>query len=190
MGKKAALVHFPASVTVKGTNHFELMPFSGVTNKKIELCEPTLHTTNREKWHTNMSQETLGWPPVGTLAHHEKRNLQSIKYLHDQSFQFSLLPHNESSKEIQLKIIDSTKVELQIDQSNLYLTLGQWSEWFNVQFESNSGYVRFKLVDLDVEQQNITVLQSQINAINSLSNDKSIEEEILKEMGHLFQNGL
>lgn len=184
-GKKCALVHFPQSLSVEGTIHYSFAPFYGGTSApSFELASPRVYSTNLNKWPVKEKKESLGWPPTDTIAHHEKNNRSSIENLNNQ-YNFKIHLNDRREKDVSIEPLDGKNVRLYINKNSIAdIELNKWSDWINVNFdEEQEGTVRFKLVKYDAEKREIDIIQSQINRVNGLSENRSIEEYLLKKCG-------
>ena len=183
-GKKAALVHFPGTVSVDNTDHFLFAPFFGGKGNLFEISQPALFSTSLSQWPEKVKKESLGWPPEGTLAHHEKRNISEITLLDHNQFQFYIETIKGSKQEVLIEIIDSNRIALKLNGSkNVAIEKNQWSEWCEFLLDGEFVSGRFKLLSFDPEMGEITLLQSQITAKGKFSNDQDLEEYLASKVG-------
>ncbi|MEH7387802.1 alkaline phosphatase family protein [Bacillus sp. JJ1521] len=183
-GKKAALVHFPGTVSVENTEHYLFAPFFGGKGNTFEVSQPAIFSTTKSHWTEKVKKEALGWPPEGTLAHHEKRNISNIIAIDEAHYHFFINTVNGRKKEVLVEVINNNQLLLKFDnETEVYIESNNWSEWCLVPIDETLGYVRFKLLSLNLAAGELTILQSQITAIGRISNDGEIEEEIISKNG-------
>lgn len=183
--KKAALVHFPGTVSVNETDHFLFAPFHGGTGKnKFELCVPAVHSTDLTQWNTEEQHEFLGWPSKGTLAHHLKRNIHEITRENQGLYHLHLKTVDSVTHTIIVKVLNDSQLLLDLDgDSSITLHSNEWSSWSTFRLNEKLAYVRFKLVDWNPENGSLTILQSQINSTDNFSNNRMLESQLISNNG-------
>ncbi|MFZ4453999.1 alkaline phosphatase family protein [Salibacterium aidingense] len=185
--KKAALVHFPQTLSTEGTNHFCFAPYYG--KPSFEAAPSAVYTTNPDQWPEKKANEFLGWPPVGTLAHHIKSNRFPIEKT-DEAFAFSIQLQSGGEVAVTIQPLTEDKVGLLLPGGyTMEITEDHWSEWGTIPLENGkNGWTRFKLVHYDRDKQQIDLLQSQITIEGELSNDTELEEYLLNQCGPFISN--
>lgn len=182
--KRCALVHFPASVSVSDEgNHFVFAPFrSGLAS--FELAPAVLYTTTPGERQTDENhKDQLGWPPEGTLAHHEKNNQQSVMVNGD-GYHILIKAHDGSQIEVQMAPVSEKQIRLSFpDNQQQILTLGHWDEWLTIPIGERQGKVRFRLCEYDPVLGKLVVIQSQITVQEGFSNDLLLEQKLLQQCG-------
>ncbi|WP_373893810.1 alkaline phosphatase family protein [Virgibacillus sp. CBA3643] len=185
LGKKCALVHFPQSVSIEDTSHFSFAPFYGGKGApSFELASSMVFSTNLSKWPDKEKKESLGWPPAGSIAHHEKNNLSLIDKF-DNQFHFIIYLNNGDEKEIFMEPLDKNQIRLFLKEDQFIdIEVNHWSKWINLNFNNGEeGSVRFKLAKYDEENGEIDLIQSQINKIEGLGSEKNLESYLIEECG-------
>jgi len=199
-GKRCALVHFPESLSTAGTRHFHFAPFwSGNGSAPFELAAPTIYTTDMVKWSKSDKQEFLGWPPVDTLAYHEKGNCKPVA--RDESG-YTFTMHMNDGTHAAMRALpqpcddgsrcdDPTagldgSADLSLvfpDGETLPLRVNEWSDWSIRTLNKQTGYVRYKLLKYDEQTQQLDLLQSQMTSTAGIANDAWLEQQILEQVG-------
>ncbi|MGY4688188.1 alkaline phosphatase family protein [Salibacterium sp. K-3] len=185
--KKAALVHFPQTLSTEGTSHFCFAPY--YANPSFEAAPSAVYTTNPGKWPEKRVNEFLGWPPVGTLAHHIKSNRFPVEKT-DEGWVFSISLRSGGEAVITVKPFTQDKAIMMLSESrSVEINFNEWSEWVTLPLEDNTnGMTRFKLVHYDQENQDMDLLQSQITIEGELSNDAELERYLLNRCGPFISN--
>lgn len=184
-GKKCALVHFPESVSMEGTNHFEFAPFySGNEHASFELAAPKVFTTDLTKWKGKQLKESLGWPPSASLAHHEKNN-RALIGKRNKKYYFTLQLNTGEELESVIEFIDNENIRVIIQEKAIVeLTLNHWSNWVEIGLGNGEwGVLRFKLAHYNYEKEEIDIIQSQFTSVKGFSNDPALEQYILDKCG-------
>ncbi|MFC0338378.1 alkaline phosphatase family protein [Kushneria avicenniae] len=166
-GKRAALVHFPESLTPADERDLCLAPFwSDKGPAPMELAPACLHTTRLDSWQVEEPDEALGWPPTGTLAHHQKHNRYAIERAGE-----SFVAHIPAHRVAPVTVIlhpEGERLRVEVAGTEMRLGVGEWSEWLALEddhaLEGKPAAVRFKLLAFDPATGDIDLLQSQVTA--------------------------
>ncbi|SFP90900.1 alkaline phosphatase family protein [Salibacterium halotolerans] len=185
--KKAALVHFPQTLSTAGTSHFCFAPY--YANPSFEAASSAVYTTDLGKWPEKRVEEFLGWPPVGTLAHHIKSNRFLIEKM-EEDWKFFISLHGGGEIVLIVKPFTQDKVVMKLPEGrSIEIKYQEWSDWVTLPLENDkNGMTRFKLVHYDQENQEMDLLQSQITIEGELSNDSEIETYLLNKYGPFISN--
>ncbi|WP_042143557.1 alkaline phosphatase family protein [Paucisalibacillus sp. EB02] len=189
-GKKCALVHFPNSISVDETNHFSFAPFYGGKEKApFELASPRVFSTNLDKWPLKEVKESLGWPPIATVAHHEKNNRSSITKVNDE-FTFTIQLTNGKDKEVSINLVNDEEIKLILDKDTVIpVQVNSWSDWVTIDVDDAvEGTVRFKLVHYNREQEELDIIQTQILDLAKISSDNTLAMELVDRNGPFIQS--
>ncbi|WP_447555439.1 alkaline phosphatase family protein [Vreelandella sp. EE22] len=184
--KRAALVHFPESVVPADERDLCLAPFwSAKGPAPMELAPACLHMTQPESLDSPAPTETLGWPPTGTLAHHQKHNRYPIARTRD-GFTAHIPAHRDEPIAVKMTF-EGERLRLQAAQSEVDLGVGEWSEWLPLQgefaLEGKPAAVRFKLLSMDAATGHIDLLQSQVTAPESSSGRPGVARRLIERHG-------
>lgn len=182
-GGRAALVNFIGSLSVDAP-HFQFAPFWGsVEPSPYELCPAMIHTTLAIEQVTNKKpkQQKLGWPPVGTLAFHEKGAWRRIAFQTGQ-YQLQLADHNGETVNLPISLKDG-QLCIHTAEAAVDLRVGKWSEWLPIQIKEAKGQVRFFLGKFDPQTSHFEILQSQVMRLEGISNDGKLEKELFTQFG-------
>lgn len=185
-GKRAALVHFPESLTTAGERDLCLAPFwSGKGPAPMELAPACLHTTRLVNRHVEAPTEALGWPPTGTLAHHQKHNRYAITREGD-GFVGHIPAHRAEPMPLALHSEDE-HLRLEVAATSITLGVGEWSEWLPLEgdhaLEGKPAAVRFKLLAFDAATGDIDLLQSQVTAPAGSSGRPGLTRRLIARYG-------
>ncbi|WP_110707491.1 alkaline phosphatase family protein [Salinicola sp. CR57] len=185
-GQRAALVHFPESLVPAGERDLCFAPFwSGSGPAPMELAPACLHSTDLDRWTSTPSSEALGWPPTGTLAHHQKHNRFAIERT-DDGFVALIPAHRDEPVPVTLRL-DGGRLRLQLARAEASLSVGEWSDWLPLAdehaLEGKPAAVRFKLLDLDVANGKIDLLQPQITAPEGGSGRPGLARRLIERHG-------
>jgi hypothetical protein len=146
------------------------------------MAPACLHSTDLSQWPDIVQNEALGWPPSGTLAHHQKHNRYAIE---SEGMQYhaaiplnsgGTLPivlHPETDRQVSLTLADQTTT----------LNVEMWSDWLPVMANGDRGFVRFKLLAHDIEQGRVDLLQSQITVPERLGNHSALVDRLVQRHG-------
>lgn len=187
-GKKCALVHFPQTVSIEGTNHFSFAPFyGGKEDAPFELSSPKVFSTNLKKWPIKKPKESLGWPRSSSIAHHEKNNRSPIKLVKDE-LSFTLQFKNGLGKKAVIELINDEEIGLKIEDAFVSLKVNNWSNWIKINNYNVEGTVRFKLAHYDIKKTEIDIIQSQIIQNDNISNDLELGNYLLDKNGPFVQS--
>lgn len=184
-GKKCALVHFPQSVSTKDTNHFSFAPFhGGKGSPSFELAPSMVYSTHINQWRISESKESLGWPPAESIAHHEKNN-QSLIGRSGNRYYFTIQFNNGDKQDVLIEPIDTENVRIILsDNQAVEIKVNHWSEWVRLSINNEQeGTVCFKLVKYDNNNGEIDLIQSQMNQINGLASDSTLEDYVIQKCG-------
>ena len=183
-GLKAALVHFPETVSVQDGFHLGIAPFWGRKGvSPYELSPPYIHTTRfaeRTAPKGTRKRQWLGWPPAQSLAYHEKNNWREA-YNDDGRPCFRLVSHG--GVELVVPVDFGTSLSFILQGCQVELNAGDWSDWLPCRFDAEAGFVRFKLLSYDPDRREFELLQSQIMKTGALSNAPALEKELIAELG-------
>ncbi|GHB14953.1 alkaline phosphatase family protein [Salinicola rhizosphaerae] len=188
-GQRAALVHFPESLVPAGERDLCFAPFySGSGPAPMELAPACLHSTHLDQWTRTVSTattEALGWPPTGTLAHHQKHNRFAIERT-DDGFVALIPAHRAEPVRVNLQA-DGERLRLTVAGSEASLGVGEWSDWLPLvgvhAITGKPGAVRFKLLDYDVTNGKIDLLQSQVTAPAGGSGRPGLARRLIERHG-------
>ncbi|MCP1365147.1 alkaline phosphatase family protein, partial [Halomonas sp. BBD48] len=118
----------------------------------------------------------------GTLAHHHKHNRFAIERTGDAYL--ALIPVNRGEPlAVTLTPQGSTRLTLEMGDSQAELGVGDWSEWLPVVDGDESGHVRFKLLAYDAGEGRLDLLQSQITAPGKSSNQPALAARLTQRHG-------
>jgi len=183
--KRAALVHFPESLVPVSERDLCFAPFwSGSGPAPMELAPACLHSTHLDQWPPVAQTEALGWPPTGTLAHHQKHNRFAIERT-DDGFVALIPTHRAEPVPVTLRL-EGEKLRLQLAQAEANLSTGEWSDWLPLDFQGiteTPAAVRFKLLDFDAATGSIDLLQSQVTAPAVASTQPKIAQRLVERHG-------
>lgn len=184
--QRCALVHFPESLTPAGDNDFCFAPFwSGSGPAPMEISPACIHTTDLSQWPDVPQNEALGWPPSGTLAHHQKHNRFGIERV-EGAYQ-AWIPLNEGeSVPVALTpdpLTSEARVILTLGESEAALGVGEWSDWLPLHTADTSRRVRFKLLAFDADRRHLDLLQSQVTAPATSSTQPELAERLIERHG-------
>lgn len=182
-GQKCALVHFPESLKPSGKNDLCLAPFwSGKGPAPMEMAAAGLHSTDLSQWPDLPQNEALGWPPSGSLAHHQKHNRHAIERS-ERQYHAAIRLNAGSAVEVTLAPVADARLQLTVQKSTTTLCLQEWSEWLPIKAGDESGSVRFKLLAYDAERGHLDLLQSQITMPERLGNQPALAEKLTHRHG-------
>lgn len=181
-GKRAALVHFPETMSVEGTNHVSFAPFAG-DKPAFEISPPTIHSTRLNEWPVKTKEEFLGWPYKSALAYHEKQNRKPLVKTRDH-FELTIDTHDDKTFKLKVIPVDEENIAIELPNRNqVKISPGEWSTWMPIIIKGKQGVVRFKLLTYCFKNKEIDLLQSQINVQKGFCNDEDIERSLLNECG-------
>lgn len=182
-GQRCALVHFPETLQPSGAGDFCFAPFwSGAGPAPMELAPACLHSTHLDQWPDIPQTEALGWPPSGTLAHHQKHNRFAIERATDGYH--ALIPLNRSEPvPVMLAPDGESRLVLTLGECRVSLGVDEWSAWLPCGTEQAAGQVRFKLLAYDLDERRIDLLQSQITAPAPSSTQPELAERLIERHG-------
>ncbi|MBZ9558619.1 MULTISPECIES: alkaline phosphatase family protein [unclassified Modicisalibacter] len=182
-GKKCALVHFPESLVPTGEHDLCLAPYwSGQGPAPMELASAGLHTSDPAAWPEVPQHEALGWPPSGTLAHHQKHNRLPIERSAGE-YHAAIRLNGGGSLPVTLTPEGDGRVSLSLDAQHTTLDVGEWSGWLPVDTAHGAGQVRFKLLAHDIATGRLDLLQSQITIPEQLSNQPALADRLIRRHG-------
>nr|WP_163502100.1 alkaline phosphatase family protein [Halomonas socia] len=182
-GQKCALVHFPESLKPTGKNDLCLAPFwSGKGPAPMEVAPAGLHSTDLSQWPDVPQNEALGWPPSGSLAHHQKHNRHAIERSETQYHAVIRLNAGDTLA-VTLSPAANARLQLAVKNSSATLGVGEWSVWLPIEAGDERGYVRFKLLAYDAERRHVDLLQSQVTMPERLSNHPALAERLTRRHG-------
>ena len=178
-GLRAALMHFPETVSVGGTSHFEMAPYWG-RPAPFELCPAAIHRTAQEDRVGRKKQQKLGWPAAAALAYHEKDNRRRMLPIADGYLM-------EIAKGITAKVsvlnkLGKREFSVEINKHSTPLHPSVWSDWLMISDEMASAKVRFCLVQ-DSDDGEVEILQSQVMKPEALANDRSLGLALCEKIG-------
>ncbi|MEC8918924.1 MAG: alkaline phosphatase family protein [Pseudomonadota bacterium] len=181
-GQRAALVHFPESLKPTGPEDLCFAPFwSGSGPAPMELAPACLHSTRLDRWEATPQTEALGWPPTGTLAHHQKHNRFAIERSGD-DFRAMIPAHRGEPVPVTLSP-NGERLRLILAGGEASLSVGEWSEWLPLELEGKRTAIRFKLLDFDAASGRIDLLQSQVTAPASTSGQPEVAQRLIERHG-------
>lgn len=172
-GQRAALVHFPESVTADG-DHFSFAPYWGRAQAwPGEVFRPMGHTTRlaARLGQGDAKQQTLGWPPKSALAYHNKGAWQALEKSED-GYVLTLRGGQGEALALTLQVEQHTP-QLHLAKQRIALPVGKWSAWLSLADYDIPGHVRFYCGECDA-QGNIEILQSQVTRADALSDDATL----------------
>ncbi|MGO2392492.1 MAG: alkaline phosphatase family protein [Halomonas sp.] len=186
-GQRAALVHFPESLKPAGAEDLCFAPFwSGSGPAPMELVPGCLHSTHLDQWQTTPQSEALGWPPTGTLAHHQKHNRFGIERRGD-GYLASIPVHKGEPIPVELSPkgdrVDLTLGTGESGLSEANLGVEEWSDWMAVNIDGKAAQVRFKLLAFDPTDGKLDLLQSQVTAPAAESGQPEIAQRLIERHG-------
>ncbi|WP_110670042.1 alkaline phosphatase family protein [Salinicola halophilus] len=184
--QRAALVHFPESLTPVGERDLCLAPFwSGKGPAPMELAPACLHTTRLASWQVDAPSEALGWPPTGTLAHHQKHNRYAIERAGER-FVAHIPAHRVEPVPVTLQA-EGQGLRLTVAGSEASLNVDEWSAWLALEgehaLEGKPAAVRFKLLSFDPATGDIDLLQSQVTAPAGSSDRPGLTRRLIDRHG-------
>lgn len=182
-GHKSALVHFPESLKPSGKDDLCFAPFwTGAGPAPMELAPACLHSTHLDQWPETPQAEALGWPPKGTLAHHQKHNRFAIERTGDDFV--ALIPAHRGEPVAVTLSPNGAQLEMSLQGSRASLAVGDWSDWLPIGIGDESGpKVRFKLLAFDPASGQLDLLQSQITAPAATSTQPEIARRLIERHG-------
>ncbi|WP_322528471.1 alkaline phosphatase family protein [Salinicola sp. LHM] len=181
-GQRAALVHFPESLKPTGPEDLCFAPFwSGSGPAPMELAPACLHSTRLDRWEATPQTEALGWPPTGTLAHHQKHNRFAIERAGD-GFVALIPAHRGEPVPVTLSP-NGERLQLTLADGEASLSVGEWSEWLPLELEGKRTAIRFKLLDFDAASGRIDLLQSQVTAPAPASGQPEVAQRLIERHG-------
>ncbi|WP_148253126.1 alkaline phosphatase family protein [Aidingimonas lacisalsi] len=182
-GQKCALVHFPESLKPNGRDDLCLAPFwSGKGPAPMEMASASLHSTDLSQWPDVPQNEALGWPPSGSLAHHQKHNRHAIERS-ETHYHTAIRLNGGDTLAMTLSPAADARLRLTVRESTATLGVGEWSDWLPVEAGNERGYVRFKLLAYDAERWHVDLLQSQVTIPERLSNHPTLAEKLIQRHG-------
>lgn len=182
-GQNCALVHFPESLKPTGKNDLCLAPFwSGKGPAPMEMAPAGVHSTDLSQWHDAAQNEELGWPPSGSLAHHQKHNRHAIERSED-GYHAVIRLNAGDSLAVTLSPATDTRLQLTLNERAATLGVGEWSDWLPVEAGDERGHVRFKLLAYDAERGHVDLLQSQITMPEQLGNHLALAKKLTQRHG-------
>ena len=182
-GHKAALVHFPESILVE-TPHFRFAPYWGrKTPSPYELAPPAIHTTRiGEHAATRKPKpQELGWPPASALAYHEKNSWREIGREGD-GYRLNIQANCGDALAIDVAA-SGRDVSIHVGNRAITLAPGQWSQWLPLEIRGEQACVRLFVGAHEPENKVLEIQQSQIMKTKDVSNDISLEKELLAHCG-------
>lgn len=181
-GKKAALVHFPESIKADG-DHFSFAPYWGRGKPwPGEIFKPMGHTT-RLPAQGEARPQSLGWPPRGSLAYHNKGAWQALVKTAE-GYQLTLNGGHGDSRTLLLRI-EAGQAQLRLGSETVTLPRQAWSPWLSLAALDIAGSVRFYLGRCDAENEDVELLQSQVTRAYALSEHPHLARQLL-EKGPFF----
>lgn len=182
VGKRAALVHFPESIS-GAVPHFAFAPYWGRSETSpYELFAPMIHTTrySERTGGRQVKKQKLGWPPTSALAYHNKGSWRPMT-IGQGTYQLTL--EGPDGVLVLTAQPHGDELAIRIDDETVLLRVGQWSQWMPVHVNGKSGMVRFWLAAYDREQDTVEIIQCQVLRSEGVSNSPELERDIIKQLG-------
>ncbi|TKI08879.1 alkaline phosphatase family protein [Martelella alba] len=178
----AALVHFPETVAAPAP-HFPFAPYWGrATPWPAEIAKPMGFSTASETKAAvgTTKTQTLGWPPSGSLAYHDKGAWQPLRRA-GAGWQLTMRG-GERCVNIAIDCAGETPTAT-FGEHAVDLPMAQWSHGLPVTTEEGRGSVRFYLGRHQPHDGQMDILQCQMTDPGQLSADQVLAHELVSRFG-------